>query len=226
MIKSNSWPWRAISPSPAPTSPSLTSGNFYSCHMLSQMTQLSFQLPSQHPTPCPSVTSRLSPIFSLFLHQCNGGQNLPAARPTPALNHNQIAGQPSSVLSLGLHTKHSLAIRQCFQMESRGIVKNSQHIISQSRICYFQACSMSLKCFTNVHLIDILLLFGFSSVSGASSKIIKLQEGPSDYSDPPKGKIPAVNSTLVPVKGISNLGNTCFFNAVMQVCIIMSGLKP
>uniref|UniRef100_H3D9U8 Ubiquitin carboxyl-terminal hydrolase n=1 Tax=Tetraodon nigroviridis TaxID=99883 RepID=H3D9U8_TETNG len=56
----------------------------------------------------------------------------------------------------------------------------------------------------------------FSLFSGASPKIIKLQEESSDYSDPPKGKVAPVNSTLVPVKGINNLGNTCFFNAVMQ----------
>lgn len=55
----------------------------------------------------------------------------------------------------------------------------------------------------------------------ASPKIIKLREEPSDYSEPPRGKSPAINSTLVPVKGISNLGNTCFFNAVMQVGMTM-----
>ncbi|XP_071324553.1 ubiquitin carboxyl-terminal hydrolase 45 isoform X2 [Trachinotus anak] len=52
--------------------------------------------------------------------------------------------------------------------------------------------------------------------TSASPKIIKLREEPSDYTEPPRGKSPAINSTLVPVKGISNLGNTCFFNAVMQ----------
>uniref|UniRef100_A0A665UP19 Ubiquitin carboxyl-terminal hydrolase n=1 Tax=Echeneis naucrates TaxID=173247 RepID=A0A665UP19_ECHNA len=52
--------------------------------------------------------------------------------------------------------------------------------------------------------------------TSASPKIIKLREEPSDYTEPSRGKTPAINSTLVPVKGISNLGNTCFFNAVMQ----------
>eukprot|EP00064_Thunnus_orientalis_P010645 superscaffoldBa00001463_g10671 len=54
------------------------------------------------------------------------------------------------------------------------------------------------------------------SSRSSSPKIIKLREEPSDYTDPPRGKSPAINSTLVPVKGINNLGNTCFFNAVMQ----------
>lgn len=66
MIRSNSWLWRAISPTPAPTPPSLTSGNFYSCHLLSQMTQLFFQLPSQHPAPSPSFVSRLRPFGCFF----------------------------------------------------------------------------------------------------------------------------------------------------------------
>ncbi|XP_034467294.1 ubiquitin carboxyl-terminal hydrolase 45 isoform X2 [Hippoglossus hippoglossus] len=52
--------------------------------------------------------------------------------------------------------------------------------------------------------------------TSASPKIIKLREEASDYSEPARGKNPTINSTLVPVKGINNLGNTCFFNAVMQ----------
>lgn len=51
---------------------SLTSGNFYSCHLLSQMTQLSFQLPSKHPAPSPSLSSSLSPVFfSILTHNRN-----------------------------------------------------------------------------------------------------------------------------------------------------------
>lgn len=72
-------------------------------------------------------------------------------------------------------------------------------------------------CIINFTALFLPDLIGFSCFSGASPKIIKLQDDSSDYSDPPKGKVTAVNSTLVPVKGINNLGNTCFFNAVMQV---------
>ncbi|XP_068426276.1 ubiquitin carboxyl-terminal hydrolase 45 isoform X3 [Clinocottus analis] len=64
--------------------------------------------------------------------------------------------------------------------------------------------------------LDFLQKHSVKATSGASPKIIKLQEDPSEYTDSPKGKSPAANSTLVPVKGINNLGNTCFFNAVMQ----------
>lgn len=77
-----------------------------------------------------------------------------------------------------------------------------------SRLC----CTLSLYHFNNI-------LYFFSVFPAASPKIIKLREEPSDYPEPPRGKSPAINSTLVPVKGISNLGNTCFFNAVMQVGI-------
>ncbi|XP_027873214.1 ubiquitin carboxyl-terminal hydrolase 45 isoform X2 [Xiphophorus couchianus] len=55
-----------------------------------------------------------------------------------------------------------------------------------------------------------------AKATSASPKIIKLREEPSDYAEAQRGKNPAINSTLVPVKGIINLGNTCFFNAVMQ----------
>lgn len=72
-------------------------------------------------------------------------------------------------------------------------------------------------CIINFTALFLPDLIWFSCFSGASPKIIKLQEDSSDYGDQPKGKVTAVNSTLVPVKGINNLGNTCFFNAVMQV---------
>ncbi|PWA32329.1 hypothetical protein CCH79_00012022 [Gambusia affinis] len=64
--------------------------------------------------------------------------------------------------------------------------------------------------------LDFLQKHSVKATSAASPKIIKLREEPADYAEAQRGKNPAINSTLVPVKGIINLGNTCFFNAVMQ----------
>lgn len=54
------------------------------------------------------------------------------------------------------------------------------------------------------------------SLITGSSKIIQLRDESSETSEILKGKSSG-NGTSVPVKGINNLGNTCFFNAVMQV---------
>lgn len=63
--------------------------------------------------------------------------------------------------------------------------------------------------------LDFLQKHSVKATSGTSPKLIKLREDPADNAEQARGKS-TINSTLVPVKGINNLGNTCFFNAVMQ----------
>uniref|UniRef100_A0A674MFH7 Ubiquitin carboxyl-terminal hydrolase n=1 Tax=Takifugu rubripes TaxID=31033 RepID=A0A674MFH7_TAKRU len=111
--------------------------------------------------------------------------------------------------------QHAVKHHQAFHPESHCITIS----LSTWKAWCFE-CNEELSTHCNkkalAQSLDFLQKHSVKAASGASPKIIKLQEDSSDYSDPPKGKVTAVNSTLVPVKGINNLGNTCFFNAVMQ----------
>uniref|UniRef100_A0A6Q2WU33 Ubiquitin carboxyl-terminal hydrolase n=1 Tax=Esox lucius TaxID=8010 RepID=A0A6Q2WU33_ESOLU len=114
----------------------------------------------------------------------------------------------------------------CNQSESQHSTKHHQtlrpetHCISISLSTWKAWCfecneELSTHC-NKMALAQTLDFLQKHSVKAASaSKVIKPREEPGDYTDQPRGKSP-VNSTLVPVKGINNLGNTCFFNAVMQ----------
>uniref|UniRef100_A0A8C1AS38 Ubiquitin carboxyl-terminal hydrolase n=1 Tax=Cyprinus carpio carpio TaxID=630221 RepID=A0A8C1AS38_CYPCA len=77
-------------------------------------------------------------------------------------------------------------------------------------------CKEELSTYCNkkalAQTLDFLQKYSAKATSGTTSKIISLREEPVDTQ---RGKS-QVNSTLIPVKGINNLGNTCFFNAVMQ----------
>ncbi|XP_068179879.1 ubiquitin carboxyl-terminal hydrolase 45 isoform X2 [Antennarius striatus] len=111
--------------------------------------------------------------------------------------------------------QHAMKHHQAFHPESHCITIS----LSTWKAWCFE-CNEELSTHCNkkalAQTLDFLQKHSVKAISGASPKIIRLQEEPSDYTDQPKGKSPAVNSTLVPVKGINNLGNTCFFNAVMQ----------
>ncbi|KAM6936288.1 ubiquitin carboxyl-terminal hydrolase 45 isoform 1-T1 [Lycodopsis pacificus] len=111
--------------------------------------------------------------------------------------------------------QHAVRHHQAFHPESHCITIS----LSTWKAWCFE-CNEELSTHCNkkalAQALDFLQKHSVKATSGASPKIIKLQEEPSEYTDSPKGKSPAANSTLVPVKGINNLGNTCFFNAVMQ----------
>uniref|UniRef100_A0A8B9K8P8 Ubiquitin carboxyl-terminal hydrolase n=1 Tax=Astyanax mexicanus TaxID=7994 RepID=A0A8B9K8P8_ASTMX len=117
----------------------------------------------------------------------------------------------------------------CSQSESQHSVKHQQAHHSDSHCISISLSTWKAWCFEcneelSTHCnkkalaqtVDFLQKHSAKSASGTTSKLIKLLEEPAEYSDPQRGKSPA-NSTLIPVKGINNLGNTCFFNAVMQV---------
>lgn len=75
--------------------------------------------------------------------------------------------------------------------------------------------AISVTIIKSNHNSTMIVILTYTLIIG-SSKIIRLREENSETSEILKGKSSG-NGASVPVKGINNLGNTCFFNAVMQV---------
>uniref|UniRef100_A0A8C3UMZ4 Ubiquitin carboxyl-terminal hydrolase n=1 Tax=Catharus ustulatus TaxID=91951 RepID=A0A8C3UMZ4_CATUS len=103
--------------------------------------------------------------------------------------------------------QHSLKHFQSARTEPHCIVINLSTWIIW---CYECDEELSTHCNKKVlaQIVDFLQKHG-------SSKIIRLREENSETSEILKGKSSG-NGGSIPVKGINNLGNTCFFNAVMQ----------
>ncbi|NXI50734.1 UBP45 hydrolase, partial [Chloroceryle aenea] len=109
--------------------------------------------------------------------------------------------------------QHSLKHFQTARTEPHCIVINLSTWIIW---CYECDEELSTHCNKKVlaQIVDFLQKHG-SRAEPSSSKIIRLHEEKSEVSEILKGKSSG-NGSSVPVKGINNLGNTCFFNAVMQ----------
>ncbi|KAM3872922.1 ubiquitin carboxyl-terminal hydrolase 45 isoform 2-T2 [Diretmus argenteus] len=138
-----------------------------------------------------------------------------------------IDGEPAGSYDILVCLK--CGFQGCNQCETQHSAKHHQALHPESHCITISLSTWKAWCFEcneelSTHCnkkalaqtLDFLQKHSVKATSGTSPKIIKLREEPFDYADPPRGKSPVINSMLVPVKGINNLGNTCFFNAVMQ----------
>ncbi|XP_015675649.1 ubiquitin carboxyl-terminal hydrolase 45 [Protobothrops mucrosquamatus] len=111
--------------------------------------------------------------------------------------------------------QHSLKHFQTAQADSHCIVINLSTWIIW---CY--ECNEELSTHCNkkalTQIVDFLQRHVTRNESSSSSKIIWLHEESNEANDILRGKGLSSSWASVPVKGINNLGNTCFFNAVMQ----------
>lgn len=107
--------------------------------------------------------------------------------------------------------QHSLKHFQMSHSEQHCIAIN----LSTWIICCYE-CDEELSTHCNkkalAQMLDFLQKHSSRSEKGCSLKVICLREQSSEKVK----KSTSLNSTSVPVKGIINLGNTCFFNAIMQ----------
>ncbi|XP_034621881.1 ubiquitin carboxyl-terminal hydrolase 45 isoform X6 [Trachemys scripta elegans] len=110
--------------------------------------------------------------------------------------------------------QHSLKHFQTARTEPHCIVINLSTWIIW---CYECDEELSTHCNKKVlaQIVDFLQKHVSRTEPSSSSKIIRLREENNEGSEILKGKSSA-NGASIPVKGINNLGNTCFFNAVMQ----------
>ncbi|XP_077159722.1 ubiquitin carboxyl-terminal hydrolase 45 isoform X3 [Paroedura picta] len=141
---------------------------------------------------------------------------MPACKPSCRCTLCEESGSSKYLgCSQNSEVQHSLKHFQTSRAEPHCIVINISTWIVW---CY--ECNEELSTHCNkkalAQIVDFLQKHVTRNEKSSSSKIMRLNEENNDTSDILKGGSLSSCWASIPVKGINNLGNTCFFNAVIQ----------
>ncbi|KAG8522081.1 Ubiquitin carboxyl-terminal hydrolase 45 [Galemys pyrenaicus] len=149
----------------------------------------------------------------------------------PTIPHDEDSSDDIAVGFTCQHVSHAVSVNHVKKAITENLWSVCSECLKERRFCDGQPVLSSdiwlcLKCYecdeklsthcnkkVLVQIVDFLQKHISKTQTSAVSRIIKLCEEKCEIGEKKKGK---KGSNVTSVKGITNLGNTCFFNAVLQ----------